>query len=84
MLAELINISTRDRSGAMGGAVDSAVVNTHECSVRGQPDVTLESLCAIGDGPQVRGERVFGLKVGRPTVRDDFRARGAHATIVRG
>ncbi len=68
----------------MGGTVDSAIVNTHQRSVGGQPDVALQGIGAVIDSPQVCGERVFGLKVGRTSVRDDFRARGAHAPIVAG
>ena len=48
----------------MGGAVDSAVVNTHQRSIGGQPDVALEGVGAVINTAKVQpGDNVivFGL-----------------------
>jgi hypothetical protein len=61
-----------DGAAAVGGAVDAAVVDADEMSVRGQPYIALQGVRPVLDRLLVRGQGVLGGLFGGPAVGDDL------------
>ena len=62
-----------DRAVAVGGAIHGPVVDADEDAVRGQVQVGLDDVRAVGQGAAERGQRVLRARGGVAAMRHDVR-----------
>ncbi|SKV81486.1 Uncharacterised protein [Mycobacteroides abscessus subsp. abscessus] len=82
--AQLAQCHLTDQTGPVRGAVDSAVVHTHQLSVPGEAHIALDSVGPLFEGKLIRRKGVLGPVRRRAPMRDDERMAFAPAVYTVG
>ena len=75
---QVVEVELGDHAAPGRGPVDPPVVHADQVPVPGEPDVALQPVGAVLDGPQVRAEGVLGQRVRRAAVGHDERSLVGH------